>query len=232
MPSKGVLIRGRRALIGSTGFLGRTLLYQSDPWGYITDRYHSRNIDEMEGEFEEVIIAAPDARKWHVNQFPHQDVASMHKIIDAIENVEVRRVVLLSTIDAGRPDAGAYGEHRKYLECALRDGHVAILRLPALFGPGLKKNALWDLLNDREVVNRNYQWYDVRNLWKDIKAAQPGRTTTLYSEPLSMWEIAERLMRTPQISMDAVCDYNEPGPYTQTSTEVLDEIVRWARGVV
>jgi hypothetical protein len=76
--------------------------------------------------------------------------------------VRARRFVLISTI-AVLDDAGAgytestarfetekaYGRHRRELEERMlgQFDHCHVLRLPALFGPGLKKNFLFDLLN-------------------------------------------------------------------------------------
>jgi hypothetical protein len=73
-----------------------------------------------------------------------------------------------------------------------------VLRLPGLFGPGLKKNAVYDLLHDNQVEKihpaSTYQFYDVRALWDDAeKAHRAGiRLLHLSTEPLSMGEIAAR----------------------------------------
>src|SRR5204863_402227 len=71
-----------------------------------------------------------------------------------------------------------------------------VLRLPGLFGPGLKKNAVYDLLHGYQVEkihpDSTYQFYDVRQLWPDAeKADRAGiRLLHLSAEPLSMHEIA------------------------------------------
>jgi hypothetical protein len=48
-----------------------------------------------------------------------------------------------------------------------------IFRLPALFGHGLKKNALYDMMNKNQVEKLrshwHFQWYSVNWLWKDIQ---------------------------------------------------------------
>ena len=48
-----------------------------------------------------------------------------------------------------------------------------IIRLPALVGEGLKKNALFDIKNNNNVdlidSRNSYQFYPLKNLWKDIK---------------------------------------------------------------
>ena len=221
----GIKVVGRRALIGR-GFLGQTL----DKPGRWTDRYHSKNIHEMSGQYDFIVIAAPSAEKWRANQFPQVDNWQMGNLVEGLLQVQADRVVLLSTIDASR--IGPYGQHRRALEGIVEGAFPgsSILRLPALYGDGLKKNALYDLLQGKQIANQVYHWYPTVRLWDDVKAAA-SRLTCLYSAPLSMWEIAERLGLTDLVtqSCDPRNDYMEPVPYTMTSQEVLEEIVTWAK---
>jgi hypothetical protein len=223
MPSKGRRVIGRRALIGYTGFLGTTLNIP----GRFTDFYNSKNIHELEGEYDLIVVAAPSASKWWANDQPEEDSKGIDAIRNAIFRSSARRVVLLSTIDATFDHP--YGRHRLWLEQQMPHNST-VLRLPALYGPGLRKNALYDLLAGKPVANQVYHWYSVARLWGDVQAAQPGLWLK-YSAPLSMWEIAERLERTGQVHLtrDPHKDYGEPGPYTMTSQEVLEDIVRWVK---
>jgi hypothetical protein len=49
------------------------------------------------------------------------------------------------------------------------------VRLPGLFGEGIKKNVIFDLLNDNNVdrIHKDgvYQYYNLGNIWKDIQVA-------------------------------------------------------------
>jgi hypothetical protein len=73
-----------------------------------------------------------------------------------------------------------------------------VIRLPALFGPGLKKNALFDLMNDNclDVINpeSSFQWYDLTRLWSDITIAERNelRLVNLVTEPVAMRDILNR----------------------------------------
>ncbi len=218
-----VKIVGRRALIGR-GFLGSTL----DLPGRWTDRYHSKNIHEMSGEYDLIVIAAPGAEKWKANQVPALDIEAVWEITRAMQRSHSQRVVLLSSIDAGRDHP--YGRHRQQLEDRMPED-AAILRLPALYGDGLRKNALFDLLQGKWIANQVYHWYPTSWLWGDVLNAQPGKLWTRYSAPLSMWAIAEALGKTDLVKWpyDPQKDYNEEGPYTMSSVEVLEDIVRWAK---
>jgi hypothetical protein len=70
-----------------------------------------------------------------------------------------------------------------------------VLRLPGLFGPGLKKNAIFDLLNgnqtDKIHPDGAYQFYNLNRLWSDIRTALAAElaVVNLATEPVSMREV-------------------------------------------
>ena len=118
--------------------------------------------------------------------------------------------MLVSTVDVFETPVGvdesapadarhAYGRHRRMLEqlCEERFG-AQVLRLPGLFGPGLKKNAVYDLLHENQVEkihpDSTYQFYDVRHLWPDAQKAHAAgiRLLHLATEPVAMSEVARR----------------------------------------
>lgn len=149
---------GRTALIGGTGFVGGVLSGQQD-----FDRsYASRTIGQISGEsFDTVICCGAPATMWIANANPDLDRRNLEQLADWIDTAAIGRLVLISTIavlddvQAGYTEstaryetAKAYGRHRRALEervLARSGSHV--LRLPALFGPGLKKNFVFDVLN-------------------------------------------------------------------------------------
>jgi hypothetical protein len=111
----------------------------------------------------------------------------VHGLITHLERVEAGEFVLVSTVDVypapehvdemsaiARADLSPYGAHRLAMEDFVQRRFPAtrIIRLPALFGPGLRKNVLFDLLtsNETSMINgaSQYQWYDVTRLWSDI----------------------------------------------------------------
>lgn len=195
----------KAALIGSTGFVGGNLLREHP----FTACYHSANIETIRGEhFDLVVCAGAPAAKWKANQDPVADRACVGRLMTALEGVRAERFVLISTVDVyGRadgvdedcPPTGAmpYGKHRLELEqFAAQRFHSLIIRLPALFGPGLKKNAIYDLLNNNEIDKIDsrsmFQFYNVRRLWCDIHtAAEAGLSLVhLATPPVSMAEAA------------------------------------------
>ena len=72
-----------------------------------------------------------------------------------------------------------------------------IVRLPGLVGPGLRKNVIYDFLNDNNlhaIDSRGvFQFYPMVNLWWDIQTAlQAGlKLVHLTAEPISVADVSE-----------------------------------------
>lgn len=195
------------ALIGHTGFVGSNLARQIA----FDVLVNSSNVDELRGRsFSLMVCAGARAEKWKANRDPAADRAGIERLLAVLREVRAQRVVLISTVDVFETPAGvdesssadathAYGRNRRALEelCQERFGAL-VLRLPALFGPGLKKNAVYDLLHENQVEKihpaSTYQFYDVRRVWADAEKARAARIDLLHlaTEPVSMGEIASR----------------------------------------
>ncbi|MDB5691142.1 MAG: hypothetical protein JWO81_205 [Alphaproteobacteria bacterium] len=148
----------RAGLIGGTGFVGGNLLAQRP----FARHYSSATIPEIAGErFTTLICAGAPATMWAANADPEGDRANLRRLADRIATARFDRLVLISTIavlddlsagyteSTARYETGkAYGRNRRELEATLTERHGAVvLRLPALFGEGLRKNFLFDLIN-------------------------------------------------------------------------------------
>jgi nucleoside-diphosphate-sugar epimerase len=201
----------RRALIGHTGFVGSNLLRR----GGFDATFNSRNFRDLAGQhYDEVVCAGVSAAKWIANRAPEADQTAIAALTDVVAQAAIGRFVLISTIDVypdpslaidetadptGQPNH-AYGVNRLALEAwvASRYPDHLIVRLPALFGPGLKKNALFDLLHNNQVDKINpassFQWYPVDRLSGDIAtAAEAGlRLVNLFTEPVDTRTIIDR----------------------------------------
>lgn len=146
-------------LIGHTGFVGSALLRQT----WFDARYNSANIAEITGaRFGTLVCAAAPGSMIEANRAPERDRAAIDTLIAQLDKLEAECFVLISSIAvladfAGGDDEGtqsfqqelAYGRHRRALESFVEqrfERHL-IVRLPALFGAGLRKNFLFDLLN-------------------------------------------------------------------------------------
>jgi len=197
-----------RALVGSTGFVGGTLL-RSVPF---EAQFRSTNATEMRGgRFDLFVVAGAPAEKWKANRDPDRDRGVIAGLIDNISAVDAAQAILISTVDVypapidvdeDTPiDPGAqhaYGRHRLQLEEAFRARFPRglVVRLPALFGTGLKKNAVYDLLHDNEVHKLNaraaFQFYDMSRLWADLQRflASGVRLLNVTTEPVTLGDAA------------------------------------------
>ncbi len=148
-----------KGLIGHTGFVGSALLRQTR----FDACFNSANIAEIEGRaFGTLVCAAAPGSMLEANRAPERDKAAIDALIARLEQVRAERFVLISSIAvladfAGGDDEGtaayqqdlAYGRHRRALEAFVEDRFPGslVVRLPALFGAGLRKNFLFDLMN-------------------------------------------------------------------------------------
>lgn len=197
----------KKALIGYTGFVGRNIADQYE----FDDLYNSKNIADIEGkEYDLVVSAANRAEMWRINQEPEIDRAEIEAFIDRLKNVKIKKLVLISTVGVYKNPNGAnedtpietdgllpYGVNRYYLEQFCRDNFdTVIVRLPGLFGEGLKKNVIYDLLNDNNVdrIHKDgaYQYYNLANIWKDITVAFDNNISLVNfaTPPVSTEEVA------------------------------------------
>ncbi|HEX2296661.1 MAG TPA: NAD-dependent epimerase/dehydratase family protein [Actinomycetota bacterium] len=245
-------------LIGSTGFVGGNLARQ----GPFDVTCHRPDVDVIDGRsFDLLVCAGAPGEKWRANAAPEPDLANLETLMSHLDKASARRFVLISTIDvypspAGVDettpidrDAGApYGRHRLMLEdfCTSRFARCLVVRLPALFGPGLKKNFVFDLLAGRNQHLTHhasaFQYYDVRRLWEDLRVAMDAGLTLLNvaTEPLRADRIAAELTQDPfdnvtdagPVSYDMRTIHSsvwgaEP-PYLQSAGEVLERLRTWA----
>jgi hypothetical protein len=222
-----------RALVGYTGFVGATLLADG---GY-THGFNSRDIEEMRGgRFDEVVCAGVPAVKWLANREPEGDRAAIGRLLAVLETVRTGRFVLISTVDvyadpslpqdetadpAGLGAGEPYGRHRLEVErfVAARFPTHAIVRLPALFGDGLKKNALFDLLHEHQTEKLNpaarFQWYPTRRLAGDLRriAGAGLSLVNLVSEPIALAEVIQRFFPTARVGLPV-----DPAPHYNLRT--------------
>ncbi|MFZ5863960.1 MAG: pyridine nucleotide transhydrogenase [Nitrospirota bacterium] len=198
------------SLIGDTGFVGGNLLRQAP----ISDRYNSRTIETVAGRrFDLLIIAGAPGAKWRANRDPDVDAEAIARLTAALDRASARCVVLISTVDvyphpvdvaessAFVPAAAcAYGRHRSALEAFVTSRfNAVVLRLPGVFGDGLKKNVMFDLLNRHQLDRINpdsvYQWYPLDRLWLDARLALARRLrlVNLVTEPIRVADLAREV---------------------------------------
>lgn len=196
------------SLIGYSGYVGGTLLKQAD----FTSQYRSTNIGDIENKiFDTVVCAGAPAQKWIANREPDADREKIEALIAHLKTIQCKTFILISTVDVFKNPIGvdedslvdqsglhAYGLHRRLLETFVEKhfpSHL-IVRLPGLVGPGLRKNVIFDFLNDNnlEAIDSRgvFQFYPMVNLWYDIQAALNAdlKLVHLTAEPVRVGDVS------------------------------------------
>lgn len=254
-------MNSRTCLVGYTGFVGSNLLDQNR----FDDRYRSTNIDQIRGKsYDLLVCAGVPAVKWHANKFPEEDLANIDRLFDHLSTARVDRFVLISTVDVYPQTVAVdesfdcssapnhpYGTHRLDLERKLASifPKLHVVRLPGLFGPGLKKNVIYDLLHDNclSAINPDstFQYYDLTCLWNDVSTvlAQKLPLVNLVTEPIATRTIIERFFPAKQVGAEAAkpgryqistrfaSAFGKSGEYRFDAGEVLKQLARYIQTV-
>jgi hypothetical protein len=133
----------------------------------------------------------------------------------------------------------AYGKHRRMMEEWVMSYYLDyhIVRLPALFGIGLKKNALYDLLTGNKTCAINpldsFQWYYLDDLYEDLNSivSDGWREVNLFSEPVTMQDVLSEFFDVQDVSVregkpilyNFITQYTESG-YWNTKFEILESM--------
>lgn len=213
------------ALIGYTGFVGSTLARETS----FDALFNSSNISDIRGrQFSTVVCAGVSAVKWLANKEPEKDLEAISRLTTHLEEMETDHFVLISTVDVypspqdvteeTLPDPGTaqpYGKHRRQLELWAQERfpRCTIVRLPGLFGQGLKKNLIFDLIHGNQTTaispNGTLQWYPMRRFGADLAAVMQSTVDVINisPEPVSTRDIQETFFPDSQIGPEDM-----PGP--------------------
>lgn len=216
-----------KGLIGYTGFVGSTLMRQTN----FDKVYRSTTVNEIDGqEFDCLVCSAAPAQKWIANKHPAADRANIGALVDRLAKVKCRKLVLISTVDvfknpvavdedssADDPTNGPYGLHRRGLEMFVEQNfsdHL-VVRLPGLVGSGLKKNIVYDIKhknNTSAIDSRGvFQFYPMINLWFDIEIALRNKLPLVHltAEPVRVQDLSEQGFGQPFVNITQ----NTPAAY-------------------
>ncbi len=171
-----------------------------------------------------MVCCAVSAVKWQANRFPAEDRAAIDRLLENLALVTAQRSILISTVDVYPSTEGVdesfdphglanhpYGTNRLHVEDTIQQLFecVHIVRLPALFGPGLKKNVIYDLMHDNCLdaihPHGSFQYYDVRRLWRDVQVVTRNnlKVANFATRPIETCEIVQRYFPGKQIASQA-----------------------------
>lgn len=242
-----------KILIGNTGLVGTTLKNEIKFDLEFNSNNISSFIDDVPNNCDIYLTCLP-ATKWLVNKNIIGDIDNIYNLIKILSNKTYNNITLISTIDVYNesplksnedyiPNFSKlnYGNNRYLFELLVKEylefKKLAIFRLPALFSKDIKKNVLYDLINDNNVesinINSKYQWYNLQNLVNDINSFQikypENEVFNLFTEPINTIDIVKLF---PNVNIDnlykgdtIIYDYTTKfGTYILNKETVINEI--------
>lgn len=202
-------------IIGDTGLIGKTLCDKIK----FDFKFNSKNIKDINrvvSNGSDLYLSCLPAEKWKVNQNPTKDIQNILDILKNIRTKSFRNIYLFSTIDVYsdcplmsdedlEPAVTSfnYGNNRRMFEMLIKKELVyedyKIIRLPALYGKYIKKNIIFDILNNNNIndinINSIYQWYNLEDLHNDLKEIKCSKEKifNLFPEPVKTIDILNRI---------------------------------------
>lgn len=150
------------AIVGK-GAVGSAITRSLDDLNIDYDVYDSSNIEKIfDNRYDLLIYSGVNASKYYADRNPVNDKLHCLRAYDIFKNISAEEKILISTIDASRSfeQSSAYGDNRRLLETKiLQDKELLdnskILRLPALYGSTVKKNAWYDSIKGADSIVLN-----------------------------------------------------------------------------
>ncbi len=197
-------------LIGYTGFVGGNISEQHT-FDFL---FNTKNIKEIRWKhFDLLVCAWVKAVKWYANQNSEEDWQNIESLLEMLKTVTADRFILISTIDiypeliwndedysGFDKQTQPYGAHRfmfeNFAKAHFPKSHI--IRLPGLFGNGIKKNVIYDLLHDNQLENidpgARIQYYPLDRIWQDIETTVKNNipVVNFFASPIVSEDIIER----------------------------------------
>jgi len=196
-----------KCIVGYSGFVGGNLLLKHK-FDYF---FNSKNfIDAVNLHVDTMYFCGIPAVKWYANKNIDEDAEIINNIQNILKTMKINKFILISTIDVYDDVNGkfnedyicsinnhAYGKNRFLFEEFVKKtfDNYYIIRLPGLFGYGLKKNILFDLINNVQIdkisINTSFQWYSLNWLNNDIEKMMNNniRICNFFTEPIQTKDI-------------------------------------------
>lgn len=222
-----------QALIGSNGTIGQSLLDNM----HFDAVFNSDNLEKIaEHDWDLVVCAAPSGNRLAINRAQTQDFQDCVVIARTLAKCNIKRLVLISSVDAETAPDSLYGRNRAWLEQELSKAHnTYILRLSTLIGKRIKKNVLFDLKHNLflESLDRHaeLQWCILDDLPLQIYISinsTPG-TRNIVSEPIKNISIIEQFF--PHITKgkeSSTVHYNQQ-PYVYTQADIFAAMEKYLK---
>lgn len=252
-----------KILIGDTGLVGTTLK-EKNTFDLTFNSKNINTLNDLNCSDSVVYLSCLPATKWMVNKDIKKDIDNINHIIEILSKISFKQIILISTIDVycdsailSNEDSHvqikklSYGTNRYFFELLVRSvlkyDDLKIFRLPALFNKHIKKNILFDLINNNNInqINKNscFQWYNLDELHDDINSyitKYPDETLfNLFTEPIETSDIVDLFaahkdnvgFSNSRIEYNYTTKFGSGG-YIKTKEIVLEEIKKYVNDTI
>jgi nucleoside-diphosphate-sugar epimerase len=143
------------ALIGASGFVGKTLAKVLQKTPHDVALVTRTNYEQFKaGNYDIIIHSAMPSKRWWAANNPLDDFdATVRLTAEILYNWKFEKLVLISSVSARIQTSHPYGRHKHVAEVLVLDynpNHL-VFRLGGLYGEGLDKGVIFDMMNGNEV---------------------------------------------------------------------------------
>ena len=141
------------ALFGASGFVGSAIYKALMRKGLKVHRFDRANFKEaFDGDYEYAINTATPSARYKASKEPEWDFdETVLKSARIYYGVKWKKFIQISSLSARCQLDTIYGRHKLAAEQVVDKTKNAIFRLGPMYGPGLKKGVLEDMINGSQV---------------------------------------------------------------------------------
>jgi|10_taG_2_1085330.scaffolds.fasta_scaffold43367_3 nucleoside-diphosphate-sugar epimerase len=192
-------------VVGANGFVGRAICRAFKNYDYEISEITRENCDEYKTLKYDVLIntAMPSKRFWALNN-PMKDVeATILKTAELLYEWQYEKFIQISSLSAKMQLDAPYGIHKRSSEVLVENReNFLIIRLGALYGDGLDKSALFDMVNHNHIyvdINSEYNYIDIDFVadWITRNLDKTGLKEIGARDTISLIEISKKVWKNP-----------------------------------
>jgi nucleoside-diphosphate-sugar epimerase len=146
------------AIIGANGFVGKMLFdvfMETGKYDITTvTRNNYETVKAQNISFDLIIHSAMPSKRWWAANNPLDDFdATVRLTADILYHWKFKKIVLVSSVSARMQTSHPYGRHKHVAEVLVSDYNQdnLIFRLGGLYGQGLDKGVIFDMIEGNEV---------------------------------------------------------------------------------
>lgn len=219
-------------IVGSSGFLGNTLLSVSDKYDHEIISITKNNFKQLETESFDILInsATPSKKFWAQNN-PYDDfLATVTFTANLVYNWHYTKFIQISTISVNDTNKHPYTINKKAAEVISSHADHLIVRLSNLYGHGLNKGPLFDLLNNKKIhvhIDSEYSFINTEFVanWIFKNLDRTGIVELGAKDTISLREIMSKQNLNPEWegNLEQICP-NKIEPNMPSCTELWNFI--------